>query len=113
MTTTDDPGLRRRAVLTVLGFALVGVLVPVVGWLVGVWLVVRTPAWSATEKAVGLLAPPAVLLAGFVVLALAADAPVAPVVLALPITLSLASGIGAIHLANRLVAHKRAGEVGR
>lgn len=102
-----------RDIAAVFGLGVVGTLVPIVGWLVGAWLVARATSWSAREKLVGVVGPVGVLLAavGVVTLALGVDVRL-PVLAAVPLTLSMASAIGAIYLALRLVAHKRAAEEG-
>jgi hypothetical protein len=92
---------------------IVGTLVPIIGWLVGVVLVLRAFSWSSGEKAAGILGPVVVLTA---VVALAATAFGAslrlPLFAAVPMISSLSSAIGAVYLAHRLVAHKRAAETG-
>jgi hypothetical protein len=95
--------------VAVFGLGVIGSLIPVVGWLVGVWLVVRATAWSAREKAAGLVVPIVVLLAVVALVAAASGADIRlPVFAAVPLTLSVASAIGAVYLALRLVAHKKA-----
>lgn len=91
------------------GLGVAGTLVPILGWLVGVWLVARGSSWSAAEKVVGLIGPIVVLLVAVAVVALAFGADVRlPALAAVPLTLSIASAIGAIYLALRLVAHRKA-----
>jgi len=98
-----------RDIVAVFGLGVIGTLIPIVGWLVGVWLVVRATAWSAREKAAGLVVPIVVLLAVVALVAAASGADIRlPVFAAVPLTLSLASAIGAVYLALRLVAHKKA-----
>jgi hypothetical protein len=103
------PPSRDITAMFVLG--IVGTLVPIIGWLVGVVLVLRASSWSSGEKAVGILGPVVVLT---VVVALAATAFGAnlrlPLLAAVPMIGSLSSAIGAVYLATRLVAHKRAAE---
>ena len=100
-----------RDIAAVFGLGVVGTLVPIVGWMVGVWLVVRARSWSTVEKALAIAGPIVVLLAGVALLATAFGADLRlPVLAAVPLTLSVASAIGAIFLAARLVAHKRAAE---
>jgi len=102
-----------RDIAAVFGLGVVGTLVPIVGWLVGAWLIARATSWSAREKLVGVVGPVVALLAavGVVTVALGVDVRL-PVLAAVPLTLSIASAIGAIYLALRLVAHKRAAEEG-
>lgn len=103
------PPARDVAVVFVLG--VVGTLVPVIGWLVGVVLVLRASAWSGREKAVALAGPVVVLMAVVAPVTMALGANVrAPLLVAVPLTSSLSSAIGAVYLALRLVAHKRAAE---
>lgn len=111
MTTRPQrPPARDIAVVFVLG--VVGTLVPVIGWLVGVVLVARASAWSSREKAVAIVAPVVLIMAGVALAATAfgADVRPLPMLAAVPLTSSLSSAIGAIYLAQRLVAHKRAAE---
>jgi len=110
--STDRPPARDIA--AVFGLGVIGTLIPIVGWLVGAWLVARATSWSAREKVVGVIGPVVVLLAavGVVTLALGLDVRL-PVLVAVPLTLSVASAIGAVYLALRLVAHKKAAEAGR
>lgn len=99
-----------RDVAAVFGLGVVGTLIPVVGWVVGAWLVVRATSWSTAEKAVAIAGPIVVLLAGVALLATAFGADLRlPLLAAVPLTLSVASAVGAIYLAQRLVAHKTAG----
>jgi hypothetical protein len=104
------PPVRDIAVVFILG--IVGTLIPVIGWLVGVVLVLRASAWSGREKAMAIVGPVVVLLAVVAVVAIAFGANVRPLPMlaAVPLTTSLSSAIGAIYLAQRLVAHKRAAE---
>lgn len=100
-----------RDVAAVFGLGVVGTLIPIVGWLVGVWLVVRASSWSTVEKAVAIAGPIVVLLAGVALLATAFGADLRlPLLAAVPLTLSVASAVGAIYLAQRLVAHRRSSE---
>jgi hypothetical protein len=103
------PPARDITVVFVLG--IVGTLVPVVGWLIGVALVLRASAWSGAEKTVAIVGPVVVVLAvvALVATAFGADLKV-PLLAAVPLTSSLSSAIGAIYLAQRLVAHQRAAE---
>lgn len=97
-----------RDVAAVFGLGVVGALIPIAGWVVGVWLVLRATSWSTREKLVGLVAPIVVLLAAVAVLAAGFGADIRlPVLAAVPLTLSIASAIGAVYLALRLVAHRR------
>lgn len=99
--------------MAVFGLGVAGVLIPVVGWFVGVWLVARGTSWSTGEKVIGLLGPIVVLLAAVATAAVAFGADVrVPVLAAVPLTLSVGSAIGAVFLALRLVAHRRAAERG-
>jgi 4-amino-4-deoxy-L-arabinose transferase-like glycosyltransferase len=109
-TRPRRPPTRDIAVVFVLG--IVGTLVPVIGWLIGVVLVGRASAWSRAEKAVAIVGPVVVLLVAVVLVATAFGANVRPLPLlaAVPLTSSLSSAIGAVYLAQRLVAHKRAAE---
>jgi hypothetical protein len=104
------PPVRDIAVVFILG--IVGTLIPVIGWLVGVVLVLRASAWSGREKAMAIVGPVVVLLAVVAVVAIAFGANVRPLPMlaAVPLTTSLSSAIGAIYLAQRLVAHKQAAE---
>ena len=104
------PPVRDIAVVFILG--VVGTLIPVIGWLVGVVLVLRASAWSGREKAMAIVGPVVVLLAVVAVVAIAFGANVRPLPMlaAVPLTTSLSSAIGAIYLAQRLVAHKQAAE---
>ena len=103
-----------RDVAAVFGLGVAGTLIPIVGWMVGAWLVVRATAWSAREKTAGLVGPIVVLLAAVAAVAAASGADVRlPVLVAVPLTLSVASAIGAVYLALRLVAHKKAAEADR
>lgn len=100
-----------RDIVVVFVFGVVGTLIPIVGWLVGVTLVVRASAWSPVEKAVAIVAPIVVILGGVALVTTAFGADVRlPLLAAVPLTASLSSAIGAIYLAQRLVAHKRAAE---
>lgn len=109
-TTARPPA---RDVAAVFGLGVAGSLIPIVGWMVGVWLVLRASSWSVAEKLVGLVAPIVVLLVAVAVLAVAFGADVRlPVLAAVPLTLSIASAVGAVYLALRLVAHRRATEAG-
>lgn len=111
----DPPSGRppARTLGAVFGLGVVGTLVPVVGWLVGAWLVLRAPSWSRREKATGLLGPIVVLLGSVAVAATLLGAEVGlPVLVAVPLTLSIASAVGAVYLALRLVAHEQAAEAG-
>ncbi|HSK90642.1 MAG TPA: hypothetical protein VK875_04950 [Euzebyales bacterium] len=107
------PPARDIAVVFVLG--VVGTLVPIIGWLVGVALVLRASAWSGREKAVAIIGPVVALLVAVAVAATAfgADVRPLPMLAAVPLTGSLSSAIGAIYLARRLVAHQRAAEAAR
>jgi hypothetical protein len=101
-----------RDVAAVFGLGVAGSLIPIAGWVVGVWLVLRASSWSAREKLLGLVGPIVVLLVAVGVLAAALGADVRlPVLAAVPLTLSIASAIGALYLALRLVAHTRAAAV--
>ena len=104
------PPARDIAVVFVLG--IVGTLVPVIGWLVGVVLVLRASAWSRREKAVAIVAPVLVLMAVVTLAAMAFSDSFRPLPLiaAIPLTSSLSSAAGAVYLAQRLVARKRAAE---
>jgi hypothetical protein len=103
------PPARDITVVFVLG--IVGTLVPVIGWLIGVALVLRASAWSAREKAVAVVGPVVMLLAVVALVATAFGADLRlPLLAAVPLTGSLSSAIGAIYLAQRLVAHQRAAE---
>lgn len=103
-----------RDIAAVFGLGVAGTLVPVAGWLVGVWLVVRATSWSAREKVAGLMGPIVVLLVVVATVAAVLGADVRlPVLAAVPLTLSVASAIGAVYLALRLVAHRRAAEEAR
>ena len=104
------PPVRDIAVVFILG--VVGTLIPVIGWLVGVVLVLRASAWSGREKAMAIVGPVVMLLAVVAVVAIAFGANVRPLPMlaAVPLTTSLSSAIGAIYLAQRLVAHKQAAE---
>lgn len=104
------PPARDVAVVFVLG--VVGTLVPVLGWLIGAGLVARASAWSGSEKAVAIVGPIVLLLAGVALLATAFGGNVRPLPLlaAVPLTTSVGSAAGAIYLALRLVAHRRAAE---
>lgn len=102
-----------RDIAAVFGLGVVGTLIPIVGWLVGAWLVARATSWSAREKLVGVIGPVVTLLAVVAIATLALGADVRlPVFAAIPLTLSIASAVGAVYLALRLVAHKRAAEDG-
>jgi hypothetical protein len=107
---SQRPPARDIVVVFVLG--VVGTLVPVVGWLVGIVLVLRASAWSGREKAVAIIAPVVVLMAAVTLVALAVGNDIRPLPLlaAIPLTSSLSSAAGAVYLALRLVAHKRAAE---
>jgi hypothetical protein len=115
MTTTGRNTARPpvRDLVAVFGLGIAGTLVPVVGWVVGVWLVAGGSSWSRREKAVGVIAPIVGLLLIVALVAGAAGVDLGvSVALAVPLTLSIASAIGAVYLALRLVAHKRAAEAG-
>lgn len=102
------PPARDIVVIFVLGVA--GTLVPVLGWLIGTGLVLRASAWSGSEKAVAIVGPLVVLLAAaaLLVTAFGGDLSPLPLLAAVPLTTSLSSAAGAICLALRLVAHRRA-----
>lgn len=102
-----------RDIAAVFGLGVVGTLIPILGWLFGAWLVARATSWSAREKLVGVIGPVVSLLAivAIATLALGADVRL-PLLAAVPLTLSIASAVGAVYLAVRLVAHKRAAEDG-
>lgn len=116
-TSTVKPGAARppaRDVAAVFGLGVVGSLIPVIGWVIGVWLVSRASSWSAREKLAALLGPVVVLLVAVALAAVAFGTDVrVPLLAAVPLTLSIASAIGAIYLAVRLVAHRRAAEAAR
>lgn len=104
------PPARDIAVVFILG--IVGTLVPVIGWLVGVVLVLRASAWSGREKAVAIMAPVVVLMTVVALVATAFGDHVRPLPLlaAVPLTGSLSSASGAVYLALRLVAHQKVTE---
>jgi len=103
------PPARDITVVFVLG--VVGTLIPVVGWLIGVAAVLRASGWSGREKAVAIVGPVVVLLAVVAAVAAASGADLRlPLLAAVPLTGSLSSAIGAVYLARRLVAHQRAAE---
>ncbi|HEX6254279.1 MAG TPA: hypothetical protein VFZ70_00570 [Euzebyales bacterium] len=101
-----------RDLAAVFGLGIAGTLIPVVGWVIGVWLVVRGSSWSPSEKLIGIVGPIVGMLLIVAVVAGAAGVDLGvSVALAVPLTLSIASAVGAVYLAARLVAHKRATEV--
>lgn len=102
---------RVRDVAAVFGLGVVGTLIPIVGWIFGVWLVVRASSWSVLEKVVAVAGPIVALLVCVALVAVVAGTDLRlPVLAAVPLTLSIASAIGAVFLALRLIAHKRAAE---
>jgi putative Mn2+ efflux pump MntP len=113
-----DVSMRRqrppaRDVTTVFVFGVVGTLVPVVGWLIGITLVLRASSWSAAEKAAAAIGPVVGLLAVVALIARATGTDLRlPLLAAVPLTTSLSSAAGAVYLALRLVAHQRAAEAG-
>lgn len=102
------PSARDVAVVFALG--VVGTLVPVIGWVLGIWLVLRASAWSRGEKAMAVLGPPIVILAVVTVVAAAFGPGIRPlpILAAVPLTTSLSSAVAAVYLAMRLVAHRQA-----
>ena len=46
-----------RDFAAVFGLGIAGALIPVVGWVIGVWLVVRGSSWSPSEKLIGIVGP--------------------------------------------------------
>jgi heme A synthase len=107
--TPGRPPARDLAAVFALGVA--GTLIPIAGWVIGVWFVVRASSWSPSEKLLGLVGPIVGLLVIVAVVAGAANVNLGvSVALAVPLTLSVASAVGAVYLAARLVAHKRAAE---
>lgn len=104
-----------RDIAVVFALGIVGTLVPIVGWIVGVVLVLRASAWSRTEKAIAIVGPFVLLMVAVALAATAFGANVRPLPMlaAVPLTGSLSSAIGAIYLAQRLGAHKRAHDAAR
>lgn len=113
MGTRTTAGAARpsgRAIGAVVGLAVFGTLIPIVGWVVGVVLAARCSDWSVTERVVAIVVPLAAMLAIAAVGVTAAGYDIRLSMVGVPIILSLSSAVGGIFLAVRLVAHKRAAE---